>query len=533
MGLKRILSLACAALILSMPLAGCSTSDVANEAEASTKEAEQGIEEATEVNEDEEKVLNMALFWLDSNIDPVNGWNGWTLLRTGVGENLINIDENMQFKYSIAEAHTVVDEKTTEFTIREDVYFHNGKKVDAQAVKKSIERTLEKTDRGDVTFDLESITADGQKLTIVTAEPFPTLINALADTPFIIVDADAATEEGFEFKPVCTGTFKVESFNPDKGLVLHKFDQHWSAKTNVDVVNVLYIPDAATRTMALQSGELDFATQLNPTDLALFENNEDFQVQKGPNLRIFLLRLNMDKPYMSELKFRQALSYGMDKETYAVKLANGKPAKGPFNENLPFAYKGEDMYQYDPVKANALLDELGYMDTDNDGIRELNGQNIVLDLLSMTNHGSTAKNIGIAMQQQYKEIGIGVNVEQLESYRDRSKSGDFDMLWERWTSAPTADSQYFIEAGYLKDASGNLGHYSNPEVESIVAELERTFDKAKRDALGVEATEILMEDVASLYLYYQEGQVITNKRVSGVERYTSEMTYIDDRVMVD
>ena len=289
MGLKRILSLACAALILSMALAGCSSSDVANEAEASTKEVEQGTEEAAEVTEDEEKVLNMALFWLDSNVDPINGWNGWTLQRVGVGENLINIDENMQFKYSIAEAHTVIDERTTEFNIREDVYFHNGKKVDAEAVKKSIERTLENTDRGDVTFDVESITADGQKLTIVTADPFPTLLNNLADTPFIIVDADAATEEGFEFKPVCTGTFKIESFDPDKGLVLNKFDQHWSGKTNVDVVNVLYIQDAATRTMALQSGEIDLATQLNATDLALFKNNEEFQVQEAPNLRIFML----------------------------------------------------------------------------------------------------------------------------------------------------------------------------------------------------------------------------------------------------
>lgn len=493
-------------------------------------------DQATESDKttDDKKELNMALFWLDSNIEPTEGWNGWTLTRTGVGENLVQIDENMEFKPVLAKSWEQVDDTTTVFTIREDVTFHNGNLVDANAVKASIERSLAVTDRDDVKFPIESMTADGQTLTINTITPFPTLLNNLADSVFIIVDAKAAeNNEEFKYKPIATGAFKVIDFDAEKGLTLHKHETHWSGDIAVDVVNAKYIPDDATRVMALQSGDVDLATQIPAKDLTLFENNDQFVVQKGSNLRIFLLRLNMTTPYMQNLTFRQALSYGMDKGTYATKLVNGLPAKGPFNDMLPFGYKDEDLYQYNPAKANELLDQLGFVDTDGDGIRETAGKNIVLKYVFATNHGNDAKNIGAAMQDQYKEIGIGLDILQVENYADIAESGDFDLLWERWTSAPTADAAYFLEASYKTEAAGNRGHYSNAKFDAITAQFKSTLDKGQRDQLGLEGTTLLIEDVASLFMYYQEGTVVTNKKVQGVPRFISEIYYIDERVKVD
>ena len=490
--------------------------------------------EAKDTEQTKEKELNMAIFWLDRNIEPTEGWNGWTLTRTGIGENLVQIDENMAFKPVIAKSWEQVDETTTVFTIRDGVTFHNGKTVDANAVKASIERSLALTDREDVKFPVESITADGQTVTIHTAMPFPTLINNLADPVFIIVDAEAArNNEEFKYKPIATGAFKVMNFDAEKGLTLHKHETHWSGEIGVDVVNVKYVSDDATRVMALQSGDVDLATQIPAKDLSLFENSKQFDVQKGANLRIFLLRLNMTTPYMENVPFRQALAYGIDKETYAKNLVNGLPAKGPFNDTLPFGYKGDDLYPYNPKKANELLDQLGYVDTNGDGIRELDGKNIVLKYVFATNHGNDAKNIGAAMQDQYKEIGIGLEIIQVENYADIAESGDFDLLWERWTSAPTADAAYFLEAGYKTGAAGNHGHYSNANFDAVTEQFKTAFDKEQRDQLGLEGTTILMEDVASLFMYYQEGTVVTNKKVQGVPRFISEIYYIDERVTVN
>lgn len=481
---------------------------------------------------EEEKTLNLSLFWLDSNIEPTEGWNGWTLTRLGIGESLVQFDENMNLKPVIAKSWEQVDETTTVFHIRDGVKFHNGNPVDAEAVKNSIERALNISDREDVKFPVESITAEGQTLTIKTEKPFATLLNNLADPVFTIVDTSVADSDDFKYKPVATGAFKVIEFTPDIGLTLHKHEEHWSGEIGVDVVNVKYIQDASTRTMALQSGEIDFATQIGAKDLTLFENNEDFNVQKGPNLRIFLLRLNMEKPYMKSLAFRQALSYGIDKETYATKIVNGIPAKGPFNELLSFGHTEEDSYVYNPEKAKKLLDEAGFIDTNGNGIREMDGEDIILKFISRTNHGSDANNIGTAMQAQYKEIGIGLEVIQVENYDSFAKSGDFDLLWERWTSAPTADPQYFLEASYTTGSKGNYGNYSNKELDEIIHQLDNTLEKNERDQLGKKGAKILMDDVASLFLYYQEGTVVTRNNVEGVYRFISEIYYIDERVEV-
>lgn len=479
--------------------------------------------------------LNMALFWLDENIEPIQGWNGWTLTRCGVGENLVQLDENLRFKPVIAESWEQTDPFTTVFQIRKGVLFHNGQPADANACKVSILRAHNNTDRKDMQFQLDTITADGDTLTIKTKEPYAILLNVLADPVYIIVDAAAAEKDpdSFKFKPIATGAFKVKTFSADTGLTLEKHSKHWNGVPQVDTVNVKYIPEAYTRTVALQSGELDLATQLNPRDLQLFEGNKKFTVHKGPNIRIFLARINFDKPHMKNSAFRQALMHGIDKDTYATKLAGGFPARGPFNELLPFGYKGEEYYPYNPEKATELLDDAGFIDSDGDGIREVDGKNLVLKYVCSTNAGKSGIDIGTAMQAQYKAIGIALEIAQVENAEEIIQQGDYDFKLDRWTSAPTADPQYFLEASFKTGALGNQGHYSNPTFDALCEKLASTMDREERNKLGVEGTKILLEDTAAIFLYYGMGNIVTGKRVGGIHRFISEVYYIDERVTLE
>ena len=495
-----------------------------------------GATKALAADAAQEKTVNMAIFWLDGDIDPISAWHGWTLTRTGVGENLVQVDENLQFKPSIAEKWEQTDERTTRFIIRDGVTFHNGRTVDAAACKASLERALNESDRADIKFPVESISAEGRVLTIKTKQAYPTLLNMLADTVFIIVDAEAAKQAGpdFKFKPICTGAFKVESFSPQTGLVLSAHQAHWKGKPKVDRVNAKYISDAKSRSMALQSGELDFAAQIMPADLPILQKDPKLQVLSGPNLRIFLLRINMAHPIMHDPVFRQALHYAIQKDVYAEKIAHGIPARGPFSEVLDFGHRGADSYPYNPEKAKALLDQLGYRDSNGDGIREFQGKNIVLQYLYATNHGAEAKNIGIAMQQDLKKVGIGLETQQMENYASAAQAGKFDFLYERWTSAPAVDPQYFLDSAFKTGSSslgaGNVGRYSNKALDALIDEMSTVSDREKRNELGRKGAQILMDDVAAIFLFYQTGNVVYNKRIDGIHRFVSEIYYIDDRL---
>ncbi len=517
--LKKLLLIISLTLILS----GCA-SEQAQEAEPTGKDEVNNEQESAE-----QKEFNMGLFWLDSNIEPTESWHGWTLARCGIGENLIQFDENMNLKNVIAESWDIVDERIVSFKIRDGITFHNGNPVDANAVKASLERALSITNRDDVKFPLETMEVDGNTITITTTEPYATLINNLADPVYTIVDTTVADEE-LQYQPVSTGPFKVVDFTPEEGMTLSKHPDYWQGEVAVDKINVRYIQDASIRSAALQSKEIDFATQLNASDLPIFEEGDSFNVLRGPNLRIFLLRLNMDKPYMQDHDFRKALKKAIDTETYANNLVNGTMAKGPFTDLLSFGYQGDPVYSYDPEAAVELLDNAGYLDTNGDGFREYNGEKIVLTYISNTGHGRDANNIGEAIQSQLKEIGLEVEVIQIEDYSDLTDRGEYDFRWERWTSAPTGDPQYFLEAAFKTDGAGNRGGYSNEELDALIEELNQTLEPSERDKLGVEASRLLMEDIPAIFLYYGEGNVVTNSLVEGVGRFISEVYYIDHRL---
>ncbi|MBC7002336.1 hypothetical protein BIZ37_07180 [Photobacterium sp. BZF1] len=480
-----------------------------------------------------DKTVNMALFWLDGDVEPTSAWNGWTLSRTGVGENLLQIDENLEFKPMVASSWKQLDEITTEFTIRSGVVFHNGEKVDAEAVKASIERVLEITDRKDLILPIDSIEADGMRLVVTLKFPYATLLNELADPLYTIIDANAAAnDENFRFKPIATGAFKVESFDAETGLVLKKHAEYWNGEPSIEQINVKYIQDAAARSMALQSGELDIASQINPMDLNILKNDPKLNVLTGPNLRIFFLRTNFAQPWMKIPEFRQALRHAIRKDIYAERIAGGIPARGPFNELLPFGLGGDDTYSFDVDRAKALLDKVGIVDSNGDGFREFEGEKITLKYVSMTHHGSVAQNIGIAMQSELKKVGIDMEVLQMENHVEVAKQGQFDFIYERWTSAPTLDPQYFLESSFKTGARGNVGSYSNPQLDELLAELERVTDHEKRNQLGQQGSKLLMEDTAGIFLFYQQGNLVHNKRIEGIYKFISEIYYVDDRIQL-
>ncbi len=475
----------------------------------------------------ESNTLKIGLFWTGSNLDPAVKWNGWTLPRLAIGETLVAVDENLEFQPVVAQSWDVVDNKTVRFQIRDGVTFHNGDVVTADSVKKSIERAIATTGRTDMKFPLDTITADGQTLTITTTEPFSTLINVLADPTFTIVTGFDA--EGFAEKPIATGPFKVDRFDASEGVFTSKHVGYWGGEPALDGVDSLLIKDGNTRALALQAGEIDLTTQLNARNLAMLEATGNFNVQKGPNGRIFMARFNLQKPYMQNDDFRQALVKAINKDS-VVTAVHGFAAKGPFPPVLPFAYTGDEPYNYDPAAAVKLLDGAGIVDSDGDGVREYDGQNIVLEFFARTGHGADAKTSGIVMQAALKEVGIGMTVTQVKSFGDIAEKGEFDILWERWTAAPTLDPLYFLDLAFRSDSKSNKGGYSSEAYDNVISELRGAFAKEDRHALASDAISILLKDVPAIFFYHGLGSIVTTNNVTGVKRFPTEIVFIDSRV---
>ena len=115
----------------------------------------------------------------ESDVNPHNGYSGWACIRYGIGETLFKYSDTMELEPWLATEFELADENTWKITLRDNVTFSSGRKMDAEAVKECLDDLISVHERAKGDLKIKEITADGQILTIVTEEPVPALLNYL------------------------------------------------------------------------------------------------------------------------------------------------------------------------------------------------------------------------------------------------------------------------------------------------------------------------------------------------------------------
>lgn len=458
------------------------------------------------VQAEEEKHINAALAYMEPGLDPSNGTYGWVTIRMGVTECLVKMNDKVEIEPWIASDVKNIDELTWEITIRDGVTFSNGIPVTAEVVKQCYERTLELSTRAVNLSKIASMEADGQVLTVTTSEPNGAFKANLCEPVFSIYDA-SQSDEDINNALIGTGPFVVTGFVPEQSVELAKNENYWDGEVGLDTVSLTYISDAEARKMALQSGELDLATNVDMASVDLFSDESQYNVSIADSLRVYNARINTKE--VSPLKdtaLRQALSYAIDREAYAF-LIGGTAAHGVFSDATPFGNETVTaVLSCDKEKAVQMLDEAGYVDVNGDGIREnKDGSGMTLVFMVKGSFGSSDAGIlATAMQSDFKEVGINMELQSMES----SGHSEPDTYWDFYTiqnnTASTGDPQSFLKSLYASDSA--IGYHSE-EIDSIIAELDTTFDTQERYALAAKATQHLNENAADLYL--TNGYLIT------------------------
>lgn len=473
--------------------------------------------------ENAEKHLEVSTFWITPSLDFSDSYTGWVCTRTGVGETLVKLNNDVKLEGCVADSWENVDELTWKLHIRDGVTFHNGKNVDAAAAMASIQYAFDNNVRADTLLCLDSMSADGQELTIVTREPNAALIFNLAEPLFCIFDVEC---DDMVNCPQGTGPYKVAGFETDVRIYLEKNEAYWDGEVGLDTITFSEIPDSEARVMALQSGETEMTVTLDNASLRLFDNDA-YNVSVIIGERTNVTYMNHERPFTSDIAIRKALSWAIDRDTYAAGITGGEAATGLFPSSLPYHNETLNAYGYDPEKANAILDEAGYTDTDGDGIREMNGENIHLEYYISAAHGSSdTMLLAQAIQSDAKKIGIDIELQMTENLSDVLTSGNFDMSCDNSNTAPTGDAQYFLSVrcssaqGGGGDHGSNTGRYHSEKVDAIIAEMNSAFDSETRYALAHDAAQVMLDDAAALYLTYVPMNTVSASYVIGAEQPT-------------
>ena len=450
----------------------------------------------------------------EETIDPHRTYNGWPCIRYGVGETLVHYTDSMELEPWLATGWTNDGNCTWTITLREGVKFSSGRDMDGEAVKQCLEHLLEVHDRAPSDTKIVSIEADGQVLTITTSEPNPALMNYLGDPYGCIIDVDASDfETGIA---VGTGPYKAVDMVTDDHLTLVPNEYYWNGTPKIDELTIRTISDGNTLAKALQSGEIDAAYGMAYESYPLFAGDE-YQFSSIQTSRAFFGSVNMTSPIMQDPAVRKAIAMGIDKEGFVEYLLDGHgvPGNGAFPEGFA-GFGGENVTTetYDPEGAKKVLEEAGWVDTDGDGIREKDGQRLVVRWLTYPSRQELPL-LAESVQGSLKDIGIEVDINCTPSRRDYlADMGSWDIYASALVVAPSGDPQYFFTTSCLPGMSYNFGAYENEQVNALMNELATEFDPARRAELAIQLQQLILDDNAYFFCSFLEMNMISRSYVS-------------------
>ncbi len=521
-------------LVMLLVLSACTSTPPAEETTAAPTEttaapAETTAQaaETTEAPESTPKTLVAATFWIGSDADPANGWNGWTLTRTLSGECLATVNEKMEVVPQLADSWEIVDELTWKFHIRQGVKFANGKDLTPEAVKSSLERVISKDERAAANAKMESITVDGEYVIFKTSEPYGSLLNNLTEPLFIIVDTDMSDEE-IANGPVTTAPYQIVEYSPKVEVKLVANENYWDGKPGLDSYTLKMIKDDATRVLAMQSGEVQLAQIRQASTAKPLKDNADFNVQEVPSIRVIYLGLNHENQFLKDINVRRAISMALNREGIA-KILDAAPAGAIFPPSAGYGYDQLDVQKFDFEGAKKALADGGYVDSDGDGYVEKDGAKVSFTLPIVAKYTALSE----ILQAQLKEVGIELNIELTENVNDLLGKQEFDMFLTNYATATTGDSKRFLEQNYSTNGTDNFGKYSSAAYDDVVQKLIAEFDFDKRVELSIEAQQIVNDDVANVFIVSTMSNTTAAKNVKNAKVYPIDYYFITKDLTIE
>jgi len=476
------------------------------------------------------------------------------LVAPKVYNGLLDYDLELNPVPELAESYEVSEDglKVT-FNLQKGVTWHDGKPFTSADVQFSIMDVLKNFHpRGPNSFrEVSSIDTPDEHTAVFNLErPAPYMMRAFSayESPIVprhLLEGKDIREAELANNPVGTGPFKFVEWKKGQYIRLDKNENYWKEGLPLlDRIVARIIPDASTRTAAIESGEVHYGAYgaiPNVDVVRLRESGEIGVTTDGYSMinPISLLELDVTEAPFDNKALRQAISLTVDRQFLIdnIWFGYGKPATSALSSNFePLGlYKATDNYPESPdaEAAKALLDGAG-LEPDADGVRA----KAVLDLIP---YGEDWRRAGEYMKQALGDIGIELELryEDVPTWIKRIY-GDYDfainMNYFYQLPDPVIGVQRHYGTDQIREGTPfvNSTRYSNPAVDELLANGAVEPDADKRSAIYKEVQDILADELPVINLFEMQFlTVFSNKlkdhTVSAMGAYGSfDRTYFEE-----
>jgi len=435
-------------------------------------------------------------------------------------ECLIEANPDFSLEPGLAASWEMLDDTTWEVRLREGIKFHDGGELTAEAVKWSMDRTMELAPSVAAITKIKSIEAvDDATLLFKTEQPYVAFPASLAYPSLCIVSPSSPVDEQNNIvNPVGTGPFKFEKWDMATGtLYAVKNDSYWNGAPKLDRLVLRGIPDPASRTMALEKGEVDIAWDIPYGDVSRLQNTPGLKVEVYSKPGGYAIQFGkLEGTPFSDLKVRQAVSHAIDRTVVSENTLHGcaAPAAGPLSPDIFWSNQSLPVTAYDPEKARALLAEAGWQDSNGDGVLEKDGVPFSLTAYTWPERPALPM-LAEAVQAMLKEVGIKVEVRVMDWSAISDQMTDKDIQIGLLGGLMIPDPDIALGSRYHSQGSSNIGGYSNPEMDSLLEEGLIVSDEKQRRQIYNRVQGLVLADLPQIPVAYYKMPVVTRDYVKG------------------
>lgn len=507
---NRMISLSVLFALCIMLFSGCTSGEVKD---TSNKDTTAGDNAA---NSDGGKIRTEIVIGVSSDVvspDPhdQNDTNSNRVIRM-MFDSLVYSDVDGTIKPALAESWETVSDTEYRFKLREGVKFHNGYDLTAEDVVFSLERQMNSPKVKTFVSAIESVTADDEyTVTVKTKQPYAPLLYNLSLPQSSIVCSkhfDELTAAGRKYseQPVGTGPMVFSSWLPNDNFTVTAFDEYWGEKPKATRISVRVIPESSSRTIALETGEIDIVESVPAVDIPRVMENKGLKTVTQTSTSVTYASFNTRKAPLDNVKVRQALSCAVDKQAIIDVICEGyaqqvntiyPPAMPSYDESI-------DLYPYDIERAKQLLTEAGYPD----GFT-----------IEIATSGDERNRIAQLLQSDFSKIGVNLEITLLEwgAYLDYIGGTNHQMYIVGWSSGMEPDgSTTPLFHSESVGPTGNRSWYQNEELDALIDEGKSTMNMDDRLDIYKEIQRIVMEDAVWIPLFARETVIAMNKNLEGM-----------------
>ena len=448
------------------------------------------------VEKEEKKILTMAQKAEIKTLDPQKATDSVSrsIIKL-INQTLVYIDNEGNIVPELAQEITKVSPKETLIKIKNDIKFSNGETLTIDDVLFSLERAKASPKMSQDLYMIESFEkVDDRTLKINTLYDAGNLLHKLASGGVAIVNKKAFEED--ENNIVGTGMFKLKEWLAGEKLVLERNEFFKDSKSNIDTLVVKFVPEANSRMIMLETGEIDLARDLLPLDFKKISEDTKFTTVEVETPSNMFLGFDLRNELLADKRVRQAIAYAINNEDLVKTVFNGSAsvATSPVPKITTGHNENSNNYPQNIEKAKQLLAEAGYP----------NGFNIEL----FVSEDNQRIDMAVIIQDNLKKIGINAEIKtfQWAAYVSTIENPNiikplFIMSWNISNDDPD-EVLYPLYHSSQIDAHTNVVFYKNEKFDNLISEARETTDKEKRMKLYEEAQDIIQEDLPHYTLVY-------------------------------